>query len=183
MLLTPPMWECSSGSIASTSMVVALRGISAVSSPSKHGLRRKRVRRRRPREEMVTLVGIPASGPYTGPSRKSAARSKLYQPLLASITKGRTSARRARVRIALFLDGGTGRIDGKGTREPPCGRDGKAEASRAYASNLDLPAMKPRGRHGRLGCLPLSTFSCSRRSVTPKQYIGDCHGRRCIVAA
>lgn len=41
------------------------------------------------------------------------------------------------------------------------------------------PMLKPEE-----GCArPPSPLSCSRRSVTPKQYIGDCHGRRCIVAA
>ncbi len=125
----------------------------------------------------------PSTRPYTGPSRKSAARSKLYQPLLASITKGRTSARRARVRIALFLDGGTGRIDGKGTREPPCGRDGKAEASKARAPNLDLFAMKPRAGSAGWDACHYHPFHAHGVASRRNKIIGDSHGQRCIVAA
>lgn len=50
----------SSGSIASAGMAAALRGVPTVSSPPKRGSRVNRVRRRRPRTEMVTPVGIPA---------------------------------------------------------------------------------------------------------------------------
>ncbi len=87
MLLTPPTWECSSGSIAPTSMVVALRGISAVSSPSKHGLRRKRVRRRRPKTETVMLVGIPAPGPTRGHQERARPVQKCINPCWRALRK------------------------------------------------------------------------------------------------
>lgn len=62
MLLFPPV-GCSSGPIAPAGMAAALPGVPAVSSPPKRGSRIKRVRRRHPRTETVTPVGIPAPEP------------------------------------------------------------------------------------------------------------------------
>lgn len=60
-------------------MVVALRGIPAVSSPSKHGLRRKGVRSGQPKTETVTLVGIPAlMAPVMGPHLKPSYSGRFF---------------------------------------------------------------------------------------------------------
>ena len=151
MLLTPPMWACSSGSIASTSMVVALRGIPAVSSPSKHGLRRKRVRRRRPRQEMVTLVGIPALGPTQGHQECGAAwfDSMDYadaQPSALGLGGPPTLLIVAQAEL---------------TAEEPENHPVGATARRMHRERMrhksGLARHEAQGRHGRLGCLPPST--------------------------